>query len=393
LSKNQKTQAAEACLTGTTNKNNPAGIDLQTGPTEHLITVTGRLDAATVPKLWGKVPSLCAVLSPKPLVIDIKQVPFCDGAGAAFLFELELEARKYTQDIHISHSNPELQELFQRVDKARVKSVLVTPIPQTNAITEIGKTVCHLCQDFRDLFVFLGHLLSSFQWTAFHLHRIRWADSFKLIELVCVNAVGITVLLGFLFGLIMAFSAAMPLRQFGVEVYVSDLVAIALVRVLGPFITAIIIAGRTGSAFAAELGTMKINNELDALNVMGLEPMRFLVVPRVISTVLMAPLLVVLTNVAGLIGSGLVIISLGYALGTYYDHVQYILTMTDVFVGLFKALVFGGLVGGVGCLRGLQTESGAGAVGISTTRAVVSGIVLIVLAEGIFSVLLYVLDI
>lgn len=372
---------------------NLAGIDLQTGPTQHQITVIGKLNTVTVPQLWAKVPSLCGALSPKPLIIDIKQVSFCDGAGAAFLFELELEARKYTQDIQIAHSNPELQELFQRVDKARLKSVLSTPIPQTNAITEIGKTICHLCQDFRDLFVFLGHLLSSFQWTAFHLHRIRWTDFFKLIELVGVNAVGITVLLGFLFGLIMAFSAAMPLRQFGVEVYVSDLVAIALVRVLGPFITAIIIAGRTGSAFAAELGTMKINNELDALNVMGLEPMRFLVVPRVISTILLAPLLTVLTNTAGLIGSGLVITSLGYAVGTYYDHVQSILTITDVCVGLFKALVFGGLVGGVGCLRGLQTESGAGAVGISTTRAVVSGIVLIVLAEGFFAVLLYILDI
>lgn len=380
-------------MADTLDTKNLAGIDLQTGPTQHQITVTGKLDTVTVPQLWAKVPSLCGALSPKPLIIDIKQVSFCDGAGAAFLFELELEARKYTQDIQIAHSNPELQELFQRVDKARLKSVLSTPIPQTNAITEIGKTICHLFQDFRDLFVFLGHLLSSFQWTAFHLHRIRWTDFFKLIELVGVNAVGITVLLGFLFGLIMAFSAAMPLRQFGVEVYVSDLVAIALVRVLGPFITAIIIAGRTGSAFAAELGTMKINNELDALNVMGLEPMRFLVVPRVISTILLAPLLTVLTNTAGLIGSGLVITSLGYAVGTYYDHVQSILTITDVCVGLFKALVFGGLVGGVGCLRGLQTESGAGAVGISTTRAVVSGIVLIVLAEGVFAVLLYILDI
>jgi len=380
-------------LADTLDTKNLAGIDLQTGPTQHQITVTGKLDTVTVPQLWAKVPSLCGALSPKPLIIDIKQVSFCDGAGAAFLFELQLEARKYTQDIQIAHSNPELQELFQRVDKARLKSVLSTPIPQTNAITEIGKTICHLCQDFRDLFVFLGHLLSSFQWTAFHLHRIRWTDFFKLIELVGVNAVGITVLLGFLFGLIMAFSAAMPLRQFGVEVYVSDLVAIALVRVLGPFITAIIIAGRTGSAFAAELGTMKINHELDALNVMGLEPMRFLVGPRVISTILLAPLLTVLTNTAGLIGSGLVITSLGYAVGTYYDHVQSILTITDVCVGLFKALVFGGLVGGVGCLRGLQTESGAGAVGISTTRAVVSGIVLIVLAEGVFAVLLYILDI
>jgi phospholipid/cholesterol/gamma-HCH transport system permease protein len=138
---------------------------------------------------------------------------------------------------------------------------------------------------------------------------------------------------------------------------------------------------------------MKINNELDALDVMGLEPIRFLVVPRVAGTILMAPLLAVLTNFAGLIGSAVVIVSMGYTLSTYYDHVQSILNGTDILVGLTKATVFGGLVGGVGCLRGLQTKLGAGAVGISTTRAVVSGIVWIVLAEGIFSVLLYMMDI
>ena len=173
----------------------------------------------------------------------------------------------------------------------------------------------------------------------------------------------------------------------------SDLVAIALVRVLGPFVTAIILAGRTGSAFAAELGTMKINNEIDALSTMGLDPVRFLVVPRVLAATFVAPLLAILTNLSGLIGSAFVIRSLGYPLVTYIEHVQSVIDSGDVLVGLFKALVFGALVGGVSCLRGLQTKSGPSAVGISTTRAVVSSIVLLVMAEGVFSVLFYYLDI
>lgn len=368
-------------------------LRLEAGSEQSILFVSGRLDSATIPDLWNQLHLLSPRLSGKVLFIDMGEVAFCDGAGAAFLITMENEAIHKGLDVHIRNLSEDMRTFLDRFDQARLKHVLTVKITDTNAIVEIGKTFSSLIDDIRDMIAFGGQLLCSFVWTVSHFRRIRWNDFLKLIELVGVNAVGITALLGFLFGLIMAFSAAMPLRQFGVEVYVSDLVAIALVRVLGPFITAIIIAGRSGSAFAAELGTMKINNELDALNVMSLEPMRFLVVPRVASTILMAPLLVVLTNIAGIVGSGLVILSLGYGLATYYDHVQYILGITDVLVGLCKALVFGGLVGGVGCLRGLQTQTGAGAVGISATRAVVSGIVLIVVAEGLFSVLLYMLDI
>ncbi len=368
-------------------------LRLEAGSEHSTLFVGGRLDLATIPALWDQLHSLAPQLTGKMLYLDLEAVSFCDGAGAAYLIAIENEAASKGMDVQIQNLQEDMRDFVERFDQARLKHVLTVAPPDTNLIAQIGKTFSDMALDIRDMIAFFGQLLCSFFWTLSHYRRIRWNDFLKLIELVGVNAVGITALLGFLFGLIMAFSAAMPLRQFGVEVYVSDLVAIALVRVLGPFITAIIIAGRSGSAFAAELGTMKINNELDALNVMSLEPMRFLVVPRVASVILMAPLLVVLTNIAGIIGSGLVIMSLGYGLATYYDHVQYILGITDVLVGLCKALVFGGLVGGVGCLRGMQTQTGAGAVGISATRAVVSGIVLIVVAEGLFSVLLYMLDI
>jgi phospholipid/cholesterol/gamma-HCH transport system permease protein len=368
-------------------------LRVDVGSEQTTLFVGGQLNAVTVPGLWTELHSLSGRLSGQKLCLDLQDVQFCDGAGAAFLLTAENMAAEKGLPVEIRNLNPDIHDFLERFDQARLQGVLAVKLPDTNAVAQIGKLFCDLTQDIRDQIAFFGHLLCSFVWTFLHPGRIRWNEFLKLIELVGVNAVGITALLGFLFGLIMAFSAAMPLRQFGVEVYVSDLVAIALVRVLGPFITAIIIAGRSGSAFAAELGTMKINNELDALNVMSLEPMRFLVVPRVASVILMSPLLVMLANMAGIIGSGLVILSLGYGMATYYDHVQYILDITDVLVGQCKALVFGGLVGGIGCLRGLQTQTGAGAVGISTTRAVVSGIVLIVIAEGLFSVLLHILDI
>jgi phospholipid/cholesterol/gamma-HCH transport system permease protein len=259
-------------------------------------------------------------------------------------------------------------------------------------IASIGKASAELFADIHSQVAFFAQVLLTGLAMATHPWRFRWKDFLVITELAGFRALEIISLLGFLFGLIIAFSSAMPLRQFGVEIYVADLVAIALVRVLGPFITAIIVAGRTGSAYAAEIGTMKINNEIDALEVMNLDPVGFLVLPRVLAATLVTPLLTVIANLWGLIGSGLVIVSLGYPVVTYLSHVQSILSPTDVMVGLVKALVYGALVGMVGCLRGLQTQLGAGAVGIATTRAVVTAIILLVITEGVFSVLLHFLE-
>jgi phospholipid/cholesterol/gamma-HCH transport system permease protein len=157
--------------------------------------------------------------------------------------------------------------------------------------------------------------------------------------------------------------------------------------------TAIILAGRSGSAFAAEIGTMKVNEEINALTTMGLDPVRFLVVTRVIAAVLMTPLLTLFSNLMGLAGGMMVFLSFDFPLVTYYQEVLGAVQLRDLLGGLAKSLVFGILVAGIGCLRGLQTRTGASAVGLSTTRAVVSGIVLIVLADGVFSVVFYYLGI
>jgi len=160
---------------------------------------------------------------------------------------------------------------------------------------------------------------------------------------------------------------------------------------MGPLITAIILAGRSGSAFAAELGTMKVREEIDALTTMGLEPVRFLVVPRVLAAVTMTPLLAMFANLFGLIGGAVVMRSLGFSLVTYVNQILSAVTVGDLLGGLFKSLVYGIVVAGIGCLRGLQTTTGASAVGQSTTSAVVSGIVLIAIVDGGFAVVFYAL--
>ncbi len=258
---------------------------------------------------------------------------------------------------------------------------------------QVGQVTVHLWQDLRAQIRFAGELTLALGTVARHPSRLRAKDFWKVVETAGVNALPIIMLIGLLLGLILAFQAAIPMRMFGAEIYVANLVSLSLLRELGPLITAIILTARSGSAFAAELGTMKVNEEIDALTTMGLEPVRFLVVTRVLGAVLVTPMLTIFANLFGLIGAGIVMLSLGFPLITYVNQVVASVSMGDLLGGLFKAFVFGILVSAVGCQRGLQTGSGASAVGDSTTRSVVSGILLIVITDGIFSVLFFMLGI
>ena len=191
----------------------------------------------------------------------------------------------------------------------------------------------------------------------------------------------------------MAFQAAIPMKMFGAELYVSNLIGIAMIRELGPLMTAIVLAGRSSSAFAAEIGTMRINEEIDALTVMGIDPIKFLIVPRIIASVVITPLLTIFSNLVGILGGALVITSMGYPIIAYYNQIAAFVKWNDFTGGMLKCIVFGLLIAISGCIRGYQTQSGSSAVGISTTRAVVTGIVLIAIFDGMFSITFYYLGI
>ncbi len=359
--------------------------------TERQLRLSGDLNVHSITAVWKQ--SVHAIQSAKSqsIVIDASHVRSCDGAGVGLLSYLMHIAEKKHRPAVIIHLQDEFRQMLDRFAEPAAKEVHPAERPLT-AIASAGKLTVELLADIYEQIAFFGGVLVTGLRLSMTPWRFRWNDFFHSAEYAGVRAVGIISLLGFLFGLIMSFSSAMPLRQFGVEVYVADLVAYAMVRVLGPILTAIIVAGRTGSAFAAELGTMKINHEIDALEVMNLDPLAFLVLPRVLATTLMTPLLTVAASVWGMAGSAAVLLSLGYSMVTYATHVQSILTVPDVLVGLIKAVVYGAMIGMVGCLRGLQTKIGAGAVGVSTTRAVVTSIILLVVLEGFFSVLLYFLE-
>ena len=220
-----------------------------------------------------------------------------------------------------------------------------------------------------------------------HPRQFRLGDAALAFQRASFDGFPVTIGVGFLLGVILAFQCAAALQMFGVEVYVADMLAIALFRELGPIITAIILAGRTGSAFAAEIGTMKVDEELDALTTMGLPPVRFLVLPRVVAAVLAMPILTVFAEIAGLVGGALVLEAMNVPQPVFWQHVTSITTASMILFGLAKGMLFGLLVGLIGCAAGMRTRSTADGVGHAATSAVVGSIVAIAVTDGLIAVI------
>src|SRR6267142_3938695 len=261
-------------------------------------------------------------------------------------------------------------------------------------LARVGLATLEGIRDAGVTLTFLGEVSIAFARSLLGRARYRRSDFLLVLQEVGAQALPIVSLISFLVGVILAYVGAMQLRQFGAQVYVADLVGIAMTREMGAMMAGIIMAGRTGAAFAAQLGTMQVNEEIDALQTMGIPPMEFLVLPRMLALMLMMPLLCVYADMMGmlaglLIGTGL----LDLSLVEYVNETRKAVHLVDCGVGLGKSVVFGALVALAGCLRGMQCGRSASAVGAAATSAVVTGIVAIVMACGIFAVVFYVLGI
>jgi phospholipid/cholesterol/gamma-HCH transport system permease protein len=358
-----------------------------------VIVPQGNLDKDTTASIWRQAISKLVKTQPKMLVIDAEALEYCDGAGIAFLLELKSRQEQNKGKIQIQGLKPDISELIKLFEpdqptQAESRPPLFRRVPE-----QAGRAVVDFFQELGSQISFIGELFVKLLSTLSRLGNLRWKDAFLVAEKSGANAVGITAMLGFLIGVILAFQAAIAMGKFGAEIYVADLVVIVLFRELGPLLTAFVLAARTGSAFAAEIGTMKVNEEIDALTTMGLEPVQFLVIPRILAAVFVTPLLTMFNNLFGIIGCVLVMIPMGFSPITLLMQVQGAADLTDLFGGLAKTFVFGFLIAGIGCLRGLQTKTGASAVGDSATRAVVTSIIAIVIADGVFAVVYYFLGI
>jgi phospholipid/cholesterol/gamma-HCH transport system permease protein len=357
------------------------------------LALAGPLTAVTVAALWREALNQLRAAAPRRLVVDAAAVPLADGAGVGLLMDLQRQAAARDIPFELVGANEQVRGLLALYQPEEFLKEPPPPPAELSIIEEIGRNAWLMGRDVYDQVVFIGELCAAMIRTLAQPRRLRWRDVMVIAERAGVDALPIVMLLGFLIGLIMAFQATIPLQMFGAELYVSDFVALVMVREMGALITAVILIGRTGSAFAAELGTMKINEELNALETLGLEPVRFLVVGRVLAVTSLTPLLTVFAMLAGLLGGLVVVLSLGFPAITYYHEAVGILSLKQVFAGLSKTVVFGLEVAAIGCMRGMQTKSGASAVGQAATRSVVTATIVIVVTDGLFAVAFYYLGI
>ena len=261
-------------------------------------------------------------------------------------------------------------------------------------LVRIGTAFLDARQPVLDMVGFIGQATLAFGNLLRRDARFRTSDLMLLIQQAGADALGIITLISFLVGTILAFVGAVQLQQFGAAIYVADLVGIAMVREMGAMMTAIVIAGRTGAAYAAQLGSMKVTQETDALATMGISPLEFLVLPRMIALCLMMPLLCLYADLMGILGGAAVGVGmLHLAPLVYYNQTAAAVHLGDLAGGVFKASVYGVLIAISGCLRGMQCGNSSSAVGDAATSAVVTGIVFIISACGLFAVIFYVLGI
>ncbi len=354
------------------------------------VVVEGVLVASTIGAARASLEKAIPAKGGGAITLDLAKCGEIDASGvsmAVFLFRL---AKARAGEFHVTGVEGDRKLL---VDLAlRGQEPVPAPAP-IGLVREVGHAAIAIRDGVVDLVRFIGELSIVLATVLLHPRLLRLRDTIAAMSRHGTDAVPVVSLLGLLIGTIIAFQTFDPMAKYGAKLQVADVVSISVVRELGPLITAIILAGRSGSAFAAEIGTMKVTQELDALRTFGIDPVRFLVVPRILAVVLVTPLLSVFATLLGVAGGFLILGPEGFTFAQYYDEVRAALTVGGFLQGLAKAAVFALLVGAIGCLAGLRTGQGPGAVGLSTTRAVVAGIVAIVVADAILGSFFYALGI
>ena len=256
-----------------------------------------------------------------------------------------------------------------------------------NFLVTVGTATQDLLVKVRSIFTFVGECVLSAGRLVRNPRKFRWGDCLFEMQQCGAMALPIVSLISFLVGVTLAYTGALVLRQYGGDIYVADLIGLAMVREMGALMTGVVLAGRTGAAFAATLGNMKANEEIDALESLGIPAVNFLVLPRLLALGVMLPLLALYSNALGILGGMAVSRGLlGISPSAYWVETLSIVSLTDVTVGVIKAVAFGLIVGVSGCLRGLQAERSAAGVGQAATSAVVTAILFIIVADAIFAV-------
>ncbi len=359
------------------------------GDGEYIVVLEGGIFTNNSASLVNALNSDLSKVKFRSITLDLAGISGIDDFGVAVLAGIKKKVNSSRGKFAFSNIPPVVHEALTTYKFDKLTAPPAALHQQQGVFTGIGEGVIDLSAKVAFALEFLGETMLSF-WRLWRNPRIlRLDDTISNMRLVGVNALPIVGLISFLLGLIMAFMSSVQLKQFGANIYVASLVSLSMTRELGPIMTAIIVAGRSSSAFAAEIGSMKISEELDALFTMGINPHQFLVLPRIIASFLMVPLLTLFSDVFAIAG-GLVVgtTMLGLTVDGYLTQTIKTLSLFDVFWGLIKGGIFGLFLAWIGCLRGFQVKEGADDVGRATTSAVVTSIFMIILLDSLMVVIL-----
>ncbi len=347
---------------------------------QQIVRLSGPLDIADI----GDLPQRLSAIEGDIAEIDLSDVDQMDTVGAWLCYRLMRD-----HGGEITGESEEAARLIEAVGEADNGGSIreKRPIPPIYAMQKTGEAVMIALSSFVGMIGFFGGLVRSFFMVLLHPSRFRFKAVVRQFELVGVSALGIVGLMSFLIGIVIAQQGSVQLRQFGAEVYTINLVGRLTLRELGVLMTAIMVAGRSGSAFAAQLGTMKLTEEVDAMRTIGVSPMEALVLPRVLAAVLMMPLLGFYACILAMVGGGLLCwVALEIPPATFIQRIQEVVPLYDVWVGLVKAPVFGAIIALSGCYQGMQVKGNAEEVGLRTTAAVVQAIFMVIVLDAFFAV-------
>jgi len=352
------------------------------------LSLSGRIEVENLHLFASETDALMNQMTPRKLLVDLSKVGYLDSAGALGLLQLEDRAKARSIPFQFDHVTEEAKRIMGLIDRKALTMKPLVSEEKSNIIEQIGDGSLKIFNDTISIITFSGDLTAAVIYSFIHPRSIRWEDLFFYVKRAGMEGLPIVGLINFLLGLIIAFMSSLQLKQFGANIYVAQLVGVAMVTELGPIMTAIIVAGRSGSAFAAEIGTMKVNEEVDALVSMGFDPTRFLAIPKVLAAMLVVPVLTLYADFFGIAGGAVVgVLGLDLTLYTYVQETMKVISIADIVKSLIKSVVFAVLIAGIGCQRGFQVRGGAEAVGSATTSAVVAAIFLVIVTDSAFAIL------
>jgi len=345
-----------------------------------------------VPQLERRVGAL-TVPAARELVVDASAVTAMDTAGAWLLHRTVRALESRGHSLRLQGLRPEFRALLELV-ASRTAAAGAAPAVAPGLLAQLGRKTWEIMLGTIGLLSFVGEAAVAFARSVADPRRIRWRPILHNLQSAGFEALPITGMLTFLLGIVIAYQGAEQLQRVGANIYIVDLVGLSMVRELSPLITAIIVAGRSGSAYTAQIGTMKVTEEIDALRTVGIGPHELLVLPKVLALAIALPLLTVYTDMTGVLG-GMVMAraQLGVSFGTFVDRLSDAVSLTSFLIGVGKAPVFAAIIALVGCYQGFRVTGSAESVGRQTTVSVVQAIFLVILSDALFSIAFSYLDI